>query len=114
MPTETKTCRKEKRVVDARVIAEFNLHWTDRQIYDGGQWRDRTPEEIGAKLEERCQAFREFMRDHRSQDTVTLEVERVVSDVCSACKRAWDPMTTDEDTDYARTTCGWCGAVEEN
>lgn len=34
--------------------------------------------------------FHDFIRDHRSQDPVNLNVERIFKDVCSFCGSEWE------------------------
>lgn len=53
--------------------------------------------------------FHEFIRDHRSQDPVSLNVERVMEDVCSDCNHGWD--TYEEE---GKTFCSWCGEEVES
>lgn len=50
-----------------------------------------------------------FIRDHRSQDQVHLDVERVTQDQCSECESEWETMIED-----GVLKCASCGAeVEE-
>lgn len=97
--------KPERKVTDARVIAEFNLSRIDYLKWTPDGLREKTHEEFAKMLEERCKEFEEFMRDHRSQDSVSLTVERVVSEVCSGCGQEWEEAK-DEQGRY----CAWCGA----
>ncbi len=57
--------------------------------YAVGRW-SRTLEDKARRLEEWCQDFEEFIRDHRSQDPVSLNVERQYQEQCSLCGREWE------------------------
>jgi hypothetical protein len=50
----------------------------------------RTLEERGKELKAWVRDFHEFIRDHRSQDPVSLSVEPVYEDQCSFCHYAWE------------------------
>ena len=50
-------------------------------------------EQYAKDCENWVQEFHNFIRDHRSQDPVTLNVEREYQDVCSFCGSDWE---TDE------------------
>lgn len=50
----------------------------------------RTLEERARELEHWARDFHEFIRDHRSQDPVSLNVERIYQDQCSHCHREWE------------------------
>jgi len=52
-------------------------------------WR-RTPEEYAKYLQNWVDDFHEFIRDHRSQDPVTLHVEKVYQNQCSFCTSEWE------------------------
>ena len=74
----------------------------------------RDPERIAKSLEYWAKDLVDFVRDHRSQDDLDLEVIRDVREVCSLCGRDWE--TTPPDDDNPNETCAWCGepvAVEE-
>ena len=47
-------------------------------------------EEIAKYYEDWVKEFEEFIRDHRSQDPVSLNVERIYSYVCSHCGYEWE------------------------
>ena len=51
--------------------------------------------------------FHNFLRDHRSQDLVQLNIVRDESDVCSACNALWEPIADDDGQPY----CANCGAI---
>lgn len=113
MTTELAT--KRSMIVDSRVIAEFNLSRVDRMTFDREKksWRTATPEEIGETLRAKCSEFHDFMRDHRSQDTVQLTVEAVRKDVCSQCGDEWETYIEDDPNspDFGSESCACCGAV---
>lgn len=57
-------------------------------------WRSwKTLEQSALEMEDWVKEFQEFIRDHRSQDPVRLNVERVYEDQCSFCGYKWE---TDE------------------
>ena len=100
---ESKRCHRLADVVtDAHVEAEFPhlFHpW----------WCRLSAEERARALENECNEFVEFLRDHRSQDAVHLEVVRVKKDLCSNCKCEWEVWE-----DEGKPVCAGCGAeVEE-
>ncbi len=53
-----------------------------------------TQEDYAKELESWVKEFHAFIRDHRSQDPVYLNVEREYQDQCSFCNREWE---TEED-----------------
>ena len=50
----------------------------------------RTLEDKAKRLEEWCREFEKFLLDHRSQDAVTMNVEREYQEQCIHCKREWE------------------------
>jgi len=52
--------------------------------------RNKGQEAIVEYYESWVKEFEEFMRDHRSQDPISLSVERHTIDVCSFCGLEWD------------------------
>lgn len=50
----------------------------------------RTLEQKASAFEDWARDFHEFIRDHRSQDPITLDVERVYEDQCEHCGYAWE------------------------
>lgn len=95
---DAKVCRRRKDVlVDLRVNAEF----PDLFRYS---YRRLTLEEKAKELENAAREFHAFIRDHRSQDRVALDVERVLQDQCEACGEAWETME-----DAGKTICASCG-----
>lgn len=50
----------------------------------------KSMEDIAQEYESWVQDFHWFIRDHRSQDPVTLNVERQYQDVCSFCECEWE------------------------
>jgi hypothetical protein len=75
----------------------------------GMMWTRRcfeSEEERAKELERAVKDFEEFLRDHRSQDMVTLFVDRVYADVCSECDEEWELDTHPE---TGKPICAWCG-----
>jgi len=70
----------------------------------GANDREHREHEI-RQYEDWAKAFREFLRDHRSQDVQDVVVHRITEDVCSECGHDWE---TDVDED-GKTCCAWCG-----
>lgn len=54
-----------------------------------GYWR-KTLEDQAEYYESWVKEFTAFMRDHRSQDPVYLNVERQYKDVCEFCENEWE------------------------
>jgi hypothetical protein len=52
--------------------------------------QNKGPEAVADYYESWIREFDEFIRDHRSQDPVSLNVEREYQDVCSHCGYEWD------------------------
>jgi hypothetical protein len=110
--------------VDARVIAEFSVKLTcacshcQRRWWEYARWDKATgrhvegsAEDLVRCLEEKCKEFKEFLRDHRSQDMVSLSVERVKADQCSACGATW--KAHEEEGQVFCASCGRILAPEE-
>ena len=99
--TETKgKCHRKPRVlVDAHVEAEMWQWWS--------RWQT-TPEEHAKRLERAVKDFIDFLRDHRSQDLIALEVVPEYKDLCSACDNEWEPYEED-----GHIYCAHCGAEVE-
>ena len=50
----------------------------------------RNPEAYAKEMERWVEDFHDFIRDHRSQDPVHLDVNRVYEDQCSHCHNNWE------------------------
>ena len=72
---------KQKVLIDLHVTCEPPC-WV-------GRW-SKTLEDKAKQMEEWCLDFEEFLRDHRSQDPVILNVEREYQEQCSLCGREWE------------------------
>lgn len=104
MSTDTvetpKTATKRCVLTDCYIKIEPRLtHWT--------AW---TVEREAAEKERWANEFQDFLRDHRSQDDCSIEVERVYEDQCSACHRKWESYFDDEIDQWV---CANCGAIVE-
>lgn len=64
---------------------------------------------LSAYLEDWIKEFKEFLRDHRSQDLISLYVEKEYIDICSECKEKWEEYKDEDGT----VTCANCGAELE-
>lgn len=56
-------------------------------------------------LESWAQEIKDFIRDHRSMDSIYLEVVREYSDLCDLCTSPWE-----ETIDDGKICCASCGA----
>lgn len=56
---------------------------------DIGRWSS-TVERRAQAIEQWCSEFEDFVRDHRSQDPVSLTVERKYEMQCSHCHNEWE------------------------
>jgi len=72
---------KKKVLIDIKIICEEPSHIS--------RWC-RTEEERLGKVEMWVKEFHDFIRDHRSQDPVFLNVERVYEERCSFCGYQWE------------------------
>ena len=81
---------------DVRVVAEMHQWW--------GAWQV-SKEEHAKRLERAVKDFENFLRDHRSQDAISLTVEQDYRDECSVCRCEWE-LGSDENGLY----CAGCGA----
>ena len=99
MDTKT-TCHKKHILFDVVVEADLS----------GMCWYHPSDslEERAKQLERAAEEFKEFLRDHRSQDMVSFRVERIHKNVCSACYEPWET-----DKDETGTYCMYCGAYVE-
>jgi len=102
-----KRCRPERRLVDLHIEADPPYCHYGRP--EDPAWQRRT--------ERWVKEFNAWVRDHRSQDDVTLRTVREEKVVCSACGVEWevakgrdlDAEEYEPDTLY----CTYCGAEVE-
>jgi hypothetical protein len=73
---------KKKVLIDVRVVADVS-----RGIYS---WRAKTKEQEAKEMQSLASEFNDFVRDHRSMDWVTLEVEKEYQDQCEHCGYEWE------------------------
>jgi len=93
--------KKVTRLVDVRVVADMPS-WVCRYY--------SRPEEWATNAEAWAREFNEFIRDHRSQDPVYLNVERITEEVCEKCGCTWEPY---QDEEFPIPSCAGCGAEIE-
>ena len=101
-----KKAKKINILIDVRVEADLSgmLWHCNRYYYEN-------PEEKAKDLEGAVREFVEFLRDHRSQDMISLDVQRIYQDVCSGCKEQWEVERYEDDN---KLHCANCGAeIEE-
>lgn len=72
---------KQKVLIDVTVTVELPRHVT--------RWC-RTMEDRAKELTVWAAEFEAFVRDHRSQDPVSLTVDRHYQDQCTHCGREWE------------------------
>ena len=96
---EKLTCYKRTHVLtDVRVEADLSgMIWWNYPA---------SLEEQAKALERAVKEFEDFLRDHRSQDIVRLNIERIYSDLCSNCGDVWDSDFYD-----GADHCLMCGAI---
>ena len=73
---------KKKKLIDLKLIATPPYYIYRRIGYD--------IEYMLQGLEQWVQEFHDFIRDHRSQDPVDLEIEKVYQETCEYCDLEWD------------------------
>lgn len=72
---------KVKQLVDVKIECDPPSHaW--------GYGRNHAQQAEAA--EKWCREFEDFVRDHRSQDAITLTVRRRFEDVCSHCGQVYE------------------------
>ena len=76
---------KQKVLIDMKVVCELPHNLGRGTI---------TPEYWANRLKECCREFEAFVRDHRSQDQISVSVEREYEEQCSHCGYKWE---TDEE-----------------
>jgi hypothetical protein len=103
--TKVKTCKVVRRLVDVRITCDkpFGVGIYAQRVCD--------MEGYAKALEVWVKEFDAFIRDHRSQDPVTLTVEREFKDVCSECGEEYEEETGDE---TGKPYCAYCGAWRED
>jgi DNA repair exonuclease SbcCD ATPase subunit len=92
---QTKTkATKVRRLKDVTMVASFHRYnW----------W---TLEQQAQQADDRAKEFNDFIRDHRSQDDIQLEVVREYRDECSVCGEEWEPAEDDKTHDRYCASCG--------
>ena len=73
---------KKRVLVDVRVIADVSRGLSS--------WLINTPERKAKQMESLVSEFNDFVRDHRSMDWVTLDIEQEYQDQCSHCGNEWE------------------------
>jgi hypothetical protein len=71
---------KKRVLIDVRVVADV----------ERGIFRPRDMDDHAKQAEGLVREFNEFVRDHRSMDWVTLNVERDYEEQCSHCGYVWE------------------------
>ncbi len=97
---ETKTTIRKDVLVDVKVEADLTgMLW---YRYEGDI------EKRAKDLEKAAKDFHDFLRDHRSQDMISLDIVRIYEDQCTACGQTWEL-----DTFEGEPSCASCGAILE-
>ena len=99
-----------KVLVDAKVVAEFPqvsrvyrkyVGWgTPEGIKTVGMTSRETEERYAEDLKEAVKEFNDFVRDHRSQDIIDLNVEMVYERRCEYCNSNWEDNLGDDAIPY--------------
>lgn len=76
---------KKRVLVDVRISCDPPV-WYAWRRYDSGE----AQEKYAQYCEQWVKEFHSFIRDHRSQDPINLNVERHYGDQCSFCGRVWE------------------------
>ena len=72
---------KKKMLVDVTISCDPPRIWGINRM---------DMEQVAKEYESWVKDFHEFIRDHRSQDPVDINVEREYQDVCSFCDYEWE------------------------
>jgi hypothetical protein len=72
---------KKNVLVDIKITCDPPSNWYIQ--------RAKTEEERAKRYEEWVKEFHDFIRDHRSQDPVYLNVEREYQERCEFCGELW-------------------------
>jgi len=103
---EATTCTKVTRVVDVRIICDppsYIYSWADWSHERGSpEWWAEVHKATLKWVDEFC----EFIRDHRSQDPVYLNVVKDEQAQCSRCGNEWEVFDDD-----GVTYCAHCEAT---
>jgi len=103
-----KTCTKVDRVVNVQIICDppsYIYHFADWSHERGSpEWWAEVHKAALKWVDEFC----DFIRDHRSQDRVELNVVKDVVAQCSCCGDEWKLFDRD-----GVTYCAHCGATVE-
>lgn len=102
--TADKTRIKKHVICDVKVEADLS-----GMLCHGNYHYRNEPEKYAKDLEKACKDFQDFLRDHRSQDMVTLTVNREYQDICFACGCEWE-----SDYDNEKHVCANCGREVED
>lgn len=107
MAAEIKTKKAKKRT---HVLVDVKVHADLSSLIYRSFYKDVESE--AKALERAVKDFHGFLRDHRSQDLIVLEVQRKYKNLCSVCGEEWEPY---KDEDDGKDYCAGCGAIiEEN
>jgi protein-arginine kinase activator protein McsA len=91
-----KLAKPVKVVTDLRIVLDGRVPMRAYQ----------TMEAYGKSLDLWARELEEFIRDHRSQDNISITVERVIETVCDQCHRTWETYTED-----GEAYCANCGVT---
>ena len=106
---------KAKRVeviTGVRIECEPPTHLSRNGFWRPWKTEAERIEYYAKHLEDWVNEFHDFIRNHRSQDPVSLSVVREKQQCCSACRNAWEVMAGDGD-DVGKTVCASCGVEVE-
>lgn len=91
------TCHKKKNVLIDVHLEAYAPNWVARY---------GTAEQRAQELRDWTREFTGFVRDHRSQDAISLDVIEEREDICSVCGQQWETQIDDD----GKLQCANCGA----
>lgn len=97
-------------------MAKVNVITNVRIEIDPPRWTFhsmRNPEKYAQELESWAREFEAFVRDHRSQDAVSLSIHRDCEDQCSHCGSQWEVDATGEPMCCQRAQDEWLTEAEK-
>lgn len=95
--TQSETVTKVRRLIDVEIVIDPPSHLS---------WGNGDLNELARSYERWAKEFEAFVRDHRSQDPVSISIERRYQQQCSRCGAEWEEEFYEEDGLYHCANCG--------